>query len=105
MNVYLVISSFEQNVWLYRIMAATPKEAIKAVEVAEPFKKFYLGDAYGSGAIAIPYSTVNVLLTYVKVLFAKAEATPPKSDDKQYKFNGFVGYRFQHSPRHCNVVQ
>lgn len=79
MNEYLIVKVLEQNIWLYRVSAVNPKEAIDNSLLCNPFKEYYIDSIYGDGAVAIPYSTANVILTYVKLFFAKAEVKPKKN--------------------------
>lgn len=99
MSEYLVVKVLEQNIWLYRVSAVNPKEAIDNSMLCNPFKEYYIDNIYGDGAVAIPYSTANVILTYVKLFFAKAEVKPKKEPEMV-----FVGFRNPQTMRSFNVV-
>lgn len=71
--IYLVIEIKKQNILLYKIRADTAKLALLNYRNVEPYKDYTVSSMYGEGKIAIPYTTVNVLMTYIKILFAKKE--------------------------------
>ena len=80
MNEYLVVRVLGQNIRLYHISAKIPQEAIDNSLFCNPFKEYYVDNIYGDGAVAIPYSTANVILTYIKLFFAKTEVKPKKTE-------------------------
>ena len=71
MSKYLVVRISEQNIRIYRVSAETPKEAIDESLFVDPFREHYLENIYGHGVFVIPYSTANVILTYIKLLLEK----------------------------------
>lgn len=100
MSEYLVVIVLEHNIRLYRVSVETPQDAIDNSLLCNPFKEYYIDSIYGDGAVAIPYSTANVILTYVKLFFAKAEVKPKKESEAV-----FVGFRNPQTIRNFNVVQ
>lgn len=81
MSEYLVVRVLEQNIRLYRVSAVSPKEAINMALLRNPFREYYIDSIYGDGSVAIPYSMARVILTYVKLFFAKAEVKQKKEPE------------------------
>lgn len=71
MNEYLVVKVLEQNVQLFRVLAATSQKAIDNSLFCNPFKEYCIDNIYGDGAVAIPYSTANVILIYIKLFLQR----------------------------------
>lgn len=76
MNEYLVVRVIEQEVYLYRITAENANVALIKSDSESPYKAHHFNSIYGKGGVAIPYTTANVILTYAKLLFAKAKVRP-----------------------------
>lgn len=71
MNEYLIVRILEHNVWLYSISSETPQEAVDKSLTYNPFEEYHIDNIYGDGAVAIPYSTANVILTCAKLFLKK----------------------------------
>lgn len=81
MNEYLVIKIIEQEIYLYRIVAETANVALIKSKTETPFKAYHFNRIFGEGGVAIPYTTANVILTYVKLFFATAKVKSEKENN------------------------
>lgn len=97
MSEYLVFKADKQEVHLYRIMAKTAKAALEESENKTSFKDFSLKGIYGG--IAIPYTMVNVIMVYIKLLFAKSEVKQEKEKKPLYVFRNSL------YEKTCNFIQ
>lgn len=77
----------------------TAKAALEESENKTSFKDFSLNDIYGDGGIAIPYTMVNVIMVYIKLLFAKSEVKQEKEKKPLYVFRNSL------YEKTCNFIQ
>lgn len=99
MSEYLVVKADKQEVHLYRIMAKIAKAALEESENKTSFKDFSLNGIYGDGGIAILYTMVNVIMVYIKLLFAKSEVKQEKEKKLLYVFRNSL------YEKTCNFIQ
>lgn len=72
MREFLVIVSKAHKVVLYKVAAESQVEAAEnAAAEGEIIYKIENDDLYGIGFFVIPYSTVSVAITYLKMFFGK----------------------------------
>lgn len=75
------------------------KAALEESENKTSFKDFSLNGIYGDGVIAILYTMVNVIMVYIKLLFAKSEVKQEKEKKLLYVFRNSL------YEKTCNFIQ